>query len=436
MAVAGAGWWRASRPLDHPLTRLSVDLGPAAITGLNLTAAISPDGRRLVFAARGPDGRQQLATRLLDQAQPTLLPGTEGGRDPFFSPDGQSIGFFSPSQLKKISVQGGMPITLCTAMMSEGASWGEDGNIITAMGSATSLSRIPAAGGALQPFTRLGPNELTHRWPQVLPGARAVIFTASGSLAAMDNADIKAVSVQIGQARVLLHGGYYGRYLPSGHLVYVHQGVVFGVRFDPERLEVLGSPIPLLEGVAANPATGEGQFDFSAADSGPGTFVYAAGKNVANSWQVAWLDSSGNMRPLLSTPGAYVHPRLSPDGRKLALQNNGDIYVHNLERDTTTRLTFAGNTNSPVWAPDGKHLVFQSASTGSVFSWVRSDGAGDPQRQLELTNSSTPWSLSRDGRLAYFERNPDTGVDLWTLPIDLTDICVLGPPVPVDARRT
>jgi eukaryotic-like serine/threonine-protein kinase len=137
--IGGVAVWfirPASPPPAKPLTRLSVDLGPEAMTGFSLTAAISPDGRRLVFPARGPDGMQQLATRLLDQAEPTLLPGTEGGSDPSFSPDGQWIGFFAAGQLKKISVQGGAPVTLGVLRnpIATGASWGSDGNIIAGMG--------------------------------------------------------------------------------------------------------------------------------------------------------------------------------------------------------------------------------------------------------------------------------------------------------------
>jgi serine/threonine-protein kinase len=418
LAIAAAGWllfWRAAHPVDHPLTRLSVDLGPTAMPGLNLTAAISPDGRRLVFAARGPDGRQQLATRLLDQAQPTLLPGTEGGGDPFFSLDGQWIGFFAGAELKKISVQGGSPVVLCGAYNARGASWGEDENIIAAMGPQAPLYRVPVAGGMRRLFTKPGPGEFTHRWPQVLPGGRAVVFTASPSVTSMDNADIEAVSLKTGKIKILQRGGYFGRYLPSGHLVYVHQGVLLGVKFDVERLEVQGTPVPLLDDVAANPVTGGGQFDFSSL----GTFVYASGKSAAQTWRVAWLDGSNKMQSLLAVPGAY--PRLSPDGRKLSLVDKGDIYIHDLERETTTRLTFSGDTASPVWAPDGQHLVFQSISNGLHISWIRSDGAGDPQPLLEQANHPIPSSFSRTGRVAYLETNPETGLDLSTLPVDLTD---------------
>jgi len=423
--AAVAGWffaWRATRPIDHPLMRLSVDLGPEALPALNLTVAISPDGRRLVFPARRPDGKQQLATRLLDQAQATLLPGTEGGRDPFFSPDGQWIGFSNGVQLKKVSVLGGAALTVGGASNNMvGASWGEDGYIVYAPGSTLPLVRIPDAGGTPQAVTRLAAAESTHRWPQVLPGGGAVLFTASPSVTGMENAKIEAVSLKTGQVKVLERDGYYGRYLPSGHLVYIRQGVLFCVKFDPARLEVRGTPVPLLDDVAATPFTGGGQFDFSGAPSGPGTFVYSASKTAAQAWQLAWLDGSGKVQPLMGARGTYGLPRVSPDGRKVAVvDDRSDVYIHDLERNTARRLTFTGDSNVPIWARDGKHILFAKSANSIV--WMRSDGAGEPIRLLESPNLPRPWSVSPDGRrLAYLEQTPETGLDLWTLPIDLTD---------------
>jgi serine/threonine-protein kinase len=421
VAVVGlAGWWRATRPIDHPLTRLSVDLGPDALTGLNLTVAISPDGRRLVFPARGPDGKQLLATRLLDQAQPTLLAGTEGGADPFFSPDGQWVGFFVGTQLKKTSAEGGVPVNLGSPAVANtmGASWGQDGNIIAGSALSLPLSRIPASGGTWQPFTKLASGEITHRWPQVLPGGEAILFIASPSAAGLDNGSVEAISLKTGEVKVVQHGGYYGRYLPSGHLVYVHQGVLFGAGFDLSRLEVRGAPVPLLRDVAASPVTGGGQFDFSST----GTFLYAAGKSAAQVSHVAWLDSSGKTQPLLATMGTYASPRLSPDGKMLAYIDGADLFVYDTERDTTSRLTFAGHAATSVWAPDGKHILFESIEKGFSFFWVRCDGSGQPQEILRSSNVIVPWSFSRDGRrLAYREQDPGARSDLWTMPLDLAD---------------
>jgi serine/threonine-protein kinase len=432
IAAGAASWiaWRATQPVEHPLTRLSVDLGPDAMTGLNLTAAISPDGRRLVFPARGPNGKQQLATRLLEQAQATLLPGTENSRDPFFSPDSQWIGFFADSKLKKISVQGGAPVILCDAAYDYGASWGDDGTIIAALNPNARLSRVPAAGGTPQLLTKLSKGEASHRWPQILPGGKAIIFTSALSVVGMQNASVQAMALQSGVAKTLVAGAYFARYLPSsgtrGYLVYVQQGVLFAVAFDAARLEVEGTPIPLLDDVAASPIQGGGQFDFSAMPPGHGTLVCLPGKGAGQTWPLVWLDSSGKMQPLLVKPGAYFSSRFSPDGRRLALAINtsggNDIYSYDVQRGTMTRLTFGGRAQTPVWTPDGRHLAFRSVGNDPGIWWVRSDGSREPQQILASQTSTVPWSFSPDGRrLAYYANSPETGYDIWTVTLDTSD---------------
>jgi hypothetical protein len=433
-AVALWAPWRATRPGPEgtplPLTRLSVDLGPDAMMGINLTAAISPDGRRLIFPARASNGKQQLATRLLDQAQASLLPGTENGRDPFFSPDNQWIGFFANGKLKKISVLGGAPVTLCDAPFDYGASWGEDGNIIGALSPLSPLSRVPAAGGRAQPFTRLRKGETTHRWPQILPGGQALLFTAASTGMGMENASVAVISLPSGVTKTLITGGYFGRYVPAkgarGYLVYLHQGLLSAVAFDPVRLELQGTPVPILEDVAANPMQGGGQLAFSAAPSGHGTLVYLEGKGAAQTWPVMWLDNSGNMLPLIATPGLYGQPRFSPDGRRLSLMINigggSDSYVYELGRETMTRLTFGGHSEVPVWTTDGKHLAFRSIGSDSGIGWIRSDGSGEPQQILASPSNTIPWSFSPDGRcLAYHETSSGNGLDISILPLDTSD---------------
>ena len=435
IAVTGAlavGWivaapflWRATRPVNRPLTRLTVNLGSEALTGFNTTIAISPDGRRIVFPAKGANGKQQLATRTLDQTEPMLLAGTEGGFDPFFSPDSQWLGFFGAGQLFKISMQGGAPVPVCAAPTSygAGASWGDDGNIVTgALNALSPLSRVSSAGGTPKLLTTLGAGEVIHRWPDVLPGSEAVLFTATPSVTGVENADIEAVSIKSGQTKILIHGGYYGRYVPSGHLLYVHQGSLFAVVFDPVKLELRGTPSPLVQDLAGNSTSGGGQFAVSADASGPGTLVYLPGKGTAQQWRIAWLDPSGNMKPLISTPAAYTQPRLSPDGRKLAYVNASDVYVYDLEREITTRITFTGHAVVIVWAPDSKHLVVRDAAGTFNLSWVRSDGGGESRKLIEDHDVLVPWSFSPGGRRLALHRRPSGGANgLWTLPMDMTD---------------
>src|SRR5208337_1353121 len=174
--------WRATRPVSQPLTRLSVELPQFAFTSIetvpSASIALSPDGRRIVYTGRGTDGTFRLYTRTLDQEQAAPLAGTEGAYGPFFSPDGQAVGFFASGKLKKISVERGGAVVLCDAPGGYGGSWGEDGNIIAALSFGSRLSRIPSSGGTVQTVTELKPErkESGHFWPQVLPGALAVLF--------------------------------------------------------------------------------------------------------------------------------------------------------------------------------------------------------------------------------------------------------------------
>jgi serine/threonine-protein kinase len=227
---------RPGQPTEQPLMRLEMDLGPSRVLSSiwGPTAALSPDGTRLVYIVNDPDGKSQLATRLVDQTEATPLAGTQGASGPFFSPDGRWVAFYAEGKLKKVSVTGGDAVVLCRAPAAVGGSWGEDGYIIAAL-AVRGLSRIPSAGGDPQPVTEPdGQNAESHRWPQILPGGEAVLFTAARMTAVQDTASIVVQSLKTGRRKVLLRGGYYGRCLPSGQLVYVQQGTLFAVRFDPE----------------------------------------------------------------------------------------------------------------------------------------------------------------------------------------------------------
>jgi Tol biopolymer transport system component len=423
----GLGWTVAhlrqpvagTRTFDQPLVRLDVDLGPGVSFGsvAGADTILSPDGSRLVYVSQS-----RLFTRRLDQAKTTELAGTEGAFEPFFSPDGQWVAFFAQGKLKKVSMAGGAAITLCDASNMRGGSWGEDGNIIAALSTNTALSRIPAAGGPATPVTALAQGEVTHRWPQILPGGKAVLFTAHNGAVEFNGANIEVMSLGDHRRKTLVRGGTYGRYLPSGYLVYVNRGTLFAVPFDLERLEVRGTPAPLLEAVAYSRDTGSAQFDFSGAPSGPGTLVYrSGGASGGELVTVQWLDAAGKTQPLLSKPGLYSNPRLSPDGQRLALAvadgSNQDIWIYEWQRDTPTRLTFGGGISiGPTWSPDGRYIAFQAA--GGMF-WARADGAGKLQPLTQSKSVQFPGSFTADGkRLAFFEANPGTAFDLWTMPLE------------------
>jgi len=432
LVVTGALLWRGTRPADRQLLQFSVDLGPDAVTGLGTTAILSPDGGRLVFPSRGADGKPQLSIRQLNQPKATILASSENGQNPFFSPDGQWIGFVALGKLKKLPVTGGAAVTLydppmATAVASGavvGASWGEDGNIILGRG-VGGLLRLPEAGGTPLPLTKPSDKgEITHRWPQILPGGQAVLFTAHTSPVDFDNASIAVLSLKTGQWKTVHRGGYFGRYLPSGHLIYIHEGAMLGVRFDPVRGEVQGVPVPLLEDVAANSGPAGGQFDFSQT----GTLVYLSGKLSVRDRPIVGIEKGAGKIQSLLAPSDCVAPRLSPDSKRLAVACGGpsgsDISVYDIQRETMTKITFNSQRNNrPVWAPDGKHIAYYSIGTaGSTLWWARADGAGEPQRLLESKDLLFPYSFSTDGtRLSYATMSPESLGDIWTLPLDFSD---------------
>jgi Tol biopolymer transport system component len=412
--VMGFGWWRSTRPVERPLVRLDVDLGPDVSLGSPRGAdtILSPDGTRIVFVSQG-----RLFIRRLDQPNATELVGTREAWAPFFSPDGQWVAFFTPGKLQKISVEGGSAITLCNAPTGQGGSWGEDGNIIAALNFTGGLSRIPSAGGPPTPVTDLQSGEITHRWPQILPGGKAVLFTASPATTAYNAATIEVMSLADHNTKTLVRGGTFGRYLPSGYLVYISQGTLFAVPFDEDRLEVHGTPAPVLDQVSYETTSGSAQLDFSQT----GTLIYRTGGVDGGLLTVGWLDGAGKVQPLLAKPGNYLRPSMSPDGQRLALEvtdpSGTDIWLYDWQRDTMTRVTFAGNANAPRWSPDGRYIAFRAVGEGMYV--IRSDGSGQPQPLTQTKNIQWPYSFAPDGkRLAFFEQGSGTSYDLWTVPLE------------------
>jgi Tol biopolymer transport system component len=425
IAIAfGIGFLLREPKPAQPL-RLSAEIGADAslYTIVGSSAVFSPDGTRLALLARDSDQKQRIYVRSLDQLQATALPGTENALDPFFSPDGQWLGFFADNKLKKISVQGGGAVTLCDVITAPGGSWGDDGTIVFAPDLQVGLSRVSSAGGKPQPLTTLDKQagEITHLWPQVLPGSKAVLFTSSTTRANFEEADIVVYSMASGLRRTVQRGGYYARYVASGHVVYMHEGTLFAVPFDLKHLEVTGQPTPILEGVATSPVTGGAQFSFS----DTGNLVYVAGSVGRQSVSIDWMDHEGKFTPLREIPSDYYDLAFSPDGRRLALDifdgKRRDIWVYEWERDILTRTTFAGEYNVfPVWTPDGQRIVYSSLEgrTNNLF-WIRADGAGDAQRLAESKYPQAEHSFRPDGKvLAFAQFNPGTGWDVMTLPIE------------------
>jgi hypothetical protein len=266
--------------------------------------------------------------------------------------------------------------------------------------------------------------EVTHRWPQVLPGGNAVLFTASRNLSDYESASVEMLTLKTGEVKVVQQGGYFGRYVANGHLLYVHDGTLFAVNLDGSALRTQGQPVPLLDDVSSSSTSAAGQFDVSR----NGIFVYHSGKALPETWSIENFDAGGSKKdqPQLSKSSAYFTPRFSPDGKRLAVGLEGkgvDLYVYDFQTDVLSRLTFFGElAYAPVWTPDGKHIVLLLARGDSQsLLWIRSDGAGMAQTLLEGKASVEPHSISPDGRHVAYQQSSKMGFETWTLPLDLTD---------------
>jgi Tol biopolymer transport system component len=248
-----------------------------------------------------------------------------------------------------------------------------------------------------------------------------VLFTGHFITDNYDDANIEVLSLKTGKWSIVQRGGYFGRYIPSGHLLYVRHSTLYAAPFNLDRLQMRGAPVPLFGDVAGNNGNGGGNFD---ASNGVLVYINTAGQQV--NWPVVWVDRDGLQRTIPIDPGSYSAPRVSPDGRRLALTVNRpegrDIVVYDLRLQTMNRLTFEGDNNRPVWSPDGKHIAFTTAGSQSIsIRWVRADGAGGIRTLFEDKNEMDSWSFAPDGRLAFAWIGADSSYHLWTLPLDLRD---------------
>src|SRR5262245_12308608 len=447
--------WRHAPP-SAPL-RLEAGIGVDAdlFTDQGAAAILSPDGKTLAFVAQKATAADpQLYVRHLDQLTATTLAGTEGARNPFFSPDGSWIGFFAGGKLKKVATSGGAVVTLSDAPDGRGGTWAED-DTITFLPVSTSrpgpeggggLLRVPAVGGRPEPVTTIGDDELTQRWPQLLPGGKALIYTVTNAAAtrsaagAYADANIVVQTIPKGTPKVVQRGGYFGRYLKSGHLVYVHDGTLFGAPFDLTRLQLVGSPVPVLEGMVFAPNAGSAQF----AVSDEGTLVYVpGGSRLPRGSQFEWRDRAEKATPLPNAvASSWVALQIAPDGHRIAAiiaeGSKPDVWIYDIDREVPSRLTNDPRMGafSPVWTPDGKRVAYSSLLSGRNLYWQRADGTGEVQRLTNSPNNQTPVSCHPTGKfLAVEEINPRNSSrlsDIMILPIEgsETDGWKPGTPTP------
>jgi serine/threonine-protein kinase len=416
LAYRGAG--RARSAAFQGVARLQVELPADAPldAGVRAPLALSPDGTRLVYVAARPGGRE-LYLRPLDRYEAEPLPGTEGAEDPFFSPDGKWVGFFAEGKIKKISLSGGLPISLCDAQTGRGAAWGSDGAIYFIV--RKRLSRVSADGGEPEPLSQAGSEwaGFDQRAPHVLPGAGAALLTLSKGFFSEER--LAALSLRTGETKVVLYDAVSPHYVSSGHLLFTRKGTLFAVPFSLERLEALGAGIPVQDGIVTVPAIKVSHFTLSAA----GALAYVPAPQGSVARTLLWVDRKGEARALSEVRHMFVTPRLSPDGRRLAVGIQGDswdVWIHDRERGTMTRLTHEGDSLGPTWSADGRRVIFGSNRSGRWGIWRQSaDGGGKAEQLLESEHEVYPSTCSPDGRfLLFHEGHPETANDIWVLPLE------------------
>src|SRR5665213_2736905 len=431
-AAGSVAWFLKPAAASRTVTRFSIVLPPGQhFDAGRPSLAISPDGTRLVYAAAQGNsggsilrdvGGTQLYLRTMDSLDAQPIAGTEGARNPFFSPDGKWIGFSAAGTLKKISISGGPPVILAeyaatagSAGAIGGASW-EHG--VIAFGEAGGpVQQIADTGGNAHPLTRLEAGELGNSFPEFFPDGKNVLFdieagaNITGSVTVQGDR-IAVQSLKTGERRDLIPSGFLPRYAHSGHIVYLQGANLMAAPFNLRSLALTGSAVPVIEGVQPL------QYSFSS----DGSLVYAPGGAQAPQLKLVWVDRKG-MEQLLPAPAHnYVFPRISPDGRRIAAdieEAESQIWVYEIGRDTLSRLTFEKSNNfDPVWSPDGKQIVFKGA--GNRLYWMPSDGSGTAEALTTsaLSLNDVPIAWSPDGQLlAFTEDSANRNRSIWTLSI-------------------
>jgi len=418
LAAFGAGVWssRSAPAASEPLTRLEVQLQSDELLGSDVgtDVVIAPDGSRAVFVSTDSLGESHLRVRAFDGSAPRDLPGTTGARGPFWSPDSRWIGFWAARQLRKIPVNGGSPMKLCDAADLLGASWGDDGTIIAALGPTKRLWRIDgASGGTPVVVVDLTAENADPLWPQVLPGGKYVLYTAVTGLD-VDRAAIEVASLADGRHSVVVKGGTFGRYVAPSHLTFVNQGTLYAVRFDPRAREARGPKVPIFDDVAYSATFGYAAI--SIAETGVAVYRRAS---FSGQLTVAFVDSAGRQTPLFDRPGRWSWPALSPDGQRLAL-GVVESGVPGLSVFTNLqgrpRLTWnAPGFDAAVWTRDGRDLVARGARGIAAFPAF----SGVPRTLIESPKISVPWTFAPGDRsLAFAVMEPATAFDVWVAPID------------------
>ena len=431
--IAGvAGFWALSGSEEPAKASFEIQAdAPGAISRFML--ALSPDGRHLVARVQ-EQGIYRLWLRPIEQVTGVTLPGTEAATSPFWSPNGRYIGFFADGKLKTVDVFGAPPQTLADAPNTQGGgTWNRDGVILfTPQQNGGPLFRIDASGGQSVQVTELDASrgETAHRLPRFLPDGVHFLYLVTSSKPEFSG--IHVGSLDSKETKRLVASDTKPEFAPPDLLLFLRESTLMAQRFDTSRLELSGDPFQVAEGVGSDSTSGVAGFTVSDA----GGLAYRPG-GAGGGRQLVWFARTGEIEGSVGTPALYQNPRLSPDGKRLAVfkpDGGGDIWITDLERGTNTRFTFdPGADNVPVWSPNGTQIAFVSNRKGGVFNLYlkSSNGIDEDQVLLETPNNKTINDWSADGRyILYEEDDPKTKTDLWVLPLfgDRKPVRVLSTP--------
>jgi serine/threonine-protein kinase len=419
--LAAVGWrsWAPRAAADRAVARFALEL-PANLSLADDYAApfeLSRDGVRLVLLAR-QDGVQQLFLREMGGLTPTALRGTLGAWQPTFSPDGRAVAFFAERKLRVSRLDTGEVSTLAEVGGNpRGVAWATDGTIVFAAPQRSPLLRVSDRGGTPAAVTRLdeAQGEAAHRWPQALPGG-FVLFTVALEDRSYDEARLEVVALETGERKRVLENAAHGRVLPSGQLVFARNGRLHAVGFDPVRHEVRGTPEVVVDGVRYDPYNGATHFTLSDG----GALVYSPGTPTSTERGLAFVSPEGELERLVDTPRALREPRLSPDGKRVAVvlgqARGSDLWLLDVASGTLSQLTFGLSPRRPTWTPDGRGITVgaPSASGWRILTVpAREGGAGDVI--LETANRAYPNAWSADGKtLVFQERSPGSAWDVFS----------------------
>jgi eukaryotic-like serine/threonine-protein kinase len=373
--------------------------------GLQLAPApsltLTQDGRRLGYVVV-QDGVRALYVRDLGDVTARPIAGTQDADQPFFSPDGRWIAFFAENRLKKVAVAGGAPITIASVANPRGGTWLPDNTIIFAPSAASVLMRVSAEGGKAEPASKLDRqlNEASHRWPHALPGGDAIVYAAGPTVSAREwmEAHVVAQSLSGDRHRVVAPYGTFPHFVSSGYLLYAQSGLMYGQAFDPQTFQTSGDAFPVLERITAGGGVNGGSLNLAISPAGTIAYVPGFDRQV----DIVILDRTGKERVVMPA-GSYYGPRLSPDGRMIVLTvvsgTDSDVWIHDIDREATTKLTSGGRNLWPMWSPDGSRVAYASSREGSTnVYWRRVDGSDAEEQLTSSAQTVIPQSWSHDGR--------------------------------------